>query len=138
MTWIQCEPCTYCSKQKATIFSPNKSSTYRVIPCTASICHFLSDTSCSATTNTCQYSINYVDKSFTRGSLVTETLTLVSPQVHLRFPDTIFGCGQENDVGKFDDKASGIVGLGGGQESLISQWSRSIGGIFSCCLVPLK
>ncbi|KAM7472404.1 hypothetical protein LguiA_010587 [Lonicera macranthoides] len=82
-----------------------------------------------ATTNTCQYSINYVDKSFTRGSLATETLTLVSPQVHLRFPDTIFGCGQANDVGKFDDIASGIVGLGGRQESLISQWSRSIGGI---------
>lgn len=94
-TWIQCETCTNCFKQKVTIFSPNKSLTYKVIPCTASICHFLSDTSCSATTSTCQYSIKYKDKSFTHGDLATETLTLVSPEVHLRFPDTIFGCGHE-------------------------------------------
>ena len=37
LTWIQCEPCTNCFKQNFTIFSPNKSSTYKVIPFTSGV-----------------------------------------------------------------------------------------------------
>ncbi|CAN0887341.1 Aspartic proteinase CDR1 [Linum grandiflorum] len=51
------------------------------------------------------------------------------------FPKTIIGCGHDN-AGTFDPKGSGIVGLGGGSASLVSQLGSSIAGKFSYCLVP--
>ncbi|CAN1794008.1 Aspartic proteinase CDR1 [Linum perenne] len=51
------------------------------------------------------------------------------------FPKTIIGCGHDN-AGTFDSKGSGIVGLGGGSASLVSQLGSTIAGKFSYCLVP--
>ncbi|KAF2302579.1 hypothetical protein GH714_037863 [Hevea brasiliensis] len=45
------------------------------------------------------------------------------------------GCGTRNG-GTFDEVGSGIIGLGGGSLSLISQLSSKISGRFSYCLVP--
>ncbi|KAM7472402.1 hypothetical protein LguiA_010585 [Lonicera macranthoides] len=138
LTWIQCKPCTHCFKQKAPLFSPNNSSTYKAVPCSSKRCHSLSDTSCNATKNTCQYSLSYGDKSFSYGDLSTETVTLGTTRgKRISLPNTTFGCGHENG-GTLDDEASGIVGLGGGQVSLISQLGPSIGGKFSYCLVPFE
>ncbi|KAM3684896.1 hypothetical protein ACB094_11G079100 [Castanea mollissima] len=35
LTWLQCRPCTKCYKQTSPIFDPAKSSTYKIVPCTA-------------------------------------------------------------------------------------------------------
>ncbi|CAN1271770.1 Aspartic proteinase CDR1 [Linum perenne] len=48
---------------------------------------------------------------------------------------TVFGCGHEN-TGTFDAKGSGIIGLGKGPASLISQLGSIAGGKFSYCMVP--
>jgi hypothetical protein len=53
------------------------------------------------------------------------------------FPKTVIGCGRRNN-GTFDKKDSGIIGLGGGPMSLISQMGSSVGGKFSYCLVPFS
>ncbi|CAI0432961.1 unnamed protein product [Linum tenue] len=50
-------------------------------------------------------------------------------------PKTVIGCGHDN-AGTFSPKGSGIVGLGGGPASLVSQLGSSIGGKFSYCMVP--
>ncbi|CAN1245121.1 Aspartic proteinase CDR1 [Linum grandiflorum] len=50
-------------------------------------------------------------------------------------PKTVIGCGHDN-AGTFSPKGSGIVGLGGGPASLVTQLGSSIGGKFSYCLVP--
>ncbi|CAN1271764.1 Aspartic proteinase CDR1 [Linum perenne] len=50
------------------------------------------------------------------------------------FPNTIFGCGHDNK-GTFSPKGSGIIGLGGGPASLITQLGPTIQGKFSYCMV---
>ncbi|CAN0829692.1 Aspartic proteinase CDR1 [Linum grandiflorum] len=51
------------------------------------------------------------------------------------FPRMIFGCGHDN-TGIFSPKGAGIIGLGEGPASLISQLGPSVGGKFSYCMVP--
>lgn len=52
----------------------------------------------------------------------------------LSAPNTVFGCGFDND-GTFNETASGIIGLGGGALSIVTQYSDAINGKFSYCLV---
>ncbi|CAI0433718.1 unnamed protein product [Linum tenue] len=51
------------------------------------------------------------------------------------FPKTLIGCGHDN-AGTFNRNGSGLVGLGRGSASLVTQLGSSIGGKFSYCLVP--
>lgn len=89
--------------------------------------HCILETSCGS--GTCKYSYFYGDRSFTYGDLAVETLTIGSVSI----PNVVFGCGHHND-GTFGEAGSGIIGLGGGSFSLISQLNKSIGGKFSYCL----
>ncbi|XP_042029990.1 aspartic proteinase CDR1-like [Salvia splendens] len=134
LTWVQCAPCQKCFKQKAPIFDPSKSSTYKPVACTSPTCKSVRSTSCGGAKGVCNYSIQYGDRSYSRGDLATETLTLGANE---SVPATIIGCGHV-DQGTFGAGASGIVGLGGGKESLIRQMQSSIKGKFSYCLVPIS
>lgn len=49
----------------------------------------------------------------------------------------MFGCGH-NNVGRYDESTSGIIGLGGSRLSLINQLKDSINGKFSYCLVSIN
>ena len=138
LTWTQCEPCEKCYKQNLPLFDPQQSSTYGNVPCNSSPCKALDTASCGTDKNTCQYGYSYGDQSFTNGDLGVETLTIgstTSRQVTL--PNIVFGCGHNND-GTFSEAGSGIIGLGGGPLSLVSQLNNSIGGKFSYCLVPTE
>ncbi|KAG4947388.1 hypothetical protein JHK87_043395 [Glycine soja] len=76
------------------------------------------------------------DGSHSQGDLSVETVTLGSsndPFVH--FPRTVIGCIRNTNV-SFD--SIGIVGLGGGPVSLVSQLSSSTGKKFSYCLAPIS
>lgn len=127
LTWIQCSPCTNCFHQKAPLFEPTLSSTYKPISCAPVACNNLLATAyCD---DTCRYTIGYGDNSFSNGHLATETITLGSVSV----PNVIVGCGH-NDRGTFGVAASGIVGLGGGKTSLINQIGSLTKGKFSYCL----
>ncbi|XP_004506925.1 aspartic proteinase CDR1-like [Cicer arietinum] len=134
--WLQCKPCKECFNQTTPIFDPSKSSSYQNISCLSVTCQFELDTSCP-TLDSCQYSIQYGDRSYSKGDLVTDTLTLDSTIGHsISFPNTVIGCGTRN-AGTFQAQSSGIVGLGGGSISLTKQLGTTIGGKFSYCLVPL-
>ncbi|KAL5550788.1 hypothetical protein UlMin_000964 [Ulmus minor] len=137
LIWTQCKPCTPCFKQNPPLFQPNQSSTYRHIPCTAKPCGELPQSGCDES-NICHYSYSYGDSSYTRGSLAAETLTLgtTSSGKPLVVPKIVLGCGHENG-GTFNEAGSGLIGLGGGPLSLVSQLGNSIRGKFSYCLVPL-
>ncbi|KAH6813017.1 hypothetical protein C2S51_022035 [Perilla frutescens var. frutescens] len=130
LTWIQCKPCTQCFRQKAPLFEPKLSSTYKPITCTSSLCNaLLGMTSCDGSTGTCRYTIGYGDTSCSNGYLATETIRLGSVAI----PNVVVGCGH-NDRGTFGAHASGIVGLGGGKLSLITQMGSLTQGRFSLCL----
>ncbi|KAH9611990.1 hypothetical protein KSS87_007152 [Heliosperma pusillum] len=133
LTWTQCKPCVQCYHQSLPIFDPNKSSSYNPVPCGSPTCYTnLASRTCDSA-GTCSYYYSYGDKSYTNGVLATEVITF-GPHTP-PFPGVSIGCGHEND-GTFNEKGSGLIGLGGGGLSLISQLKPSIGAQFSYCLVP--
>ncbi|KAF8047602.1 hypothetical protein N665_2931s0001 [Sinapis alba] len=136
LTWIQCKPCEHCYKQKSPIFDKSHSSTYKTEPCDSKPCNALSkkEEGCDQSRNICKYRYTYADQSFTEGHVATETIYIDSSSGSpVSFPGTVFGCGYNNG-GTFDETGSGIIGLGSGPLSLISQLGSSIGKKFSYCL----
>ncbi|KAJ1413541.1 Xylanase inhibitor, C-terminal [Sesbania bispinosa] len=138
IVWLQCKPCETCYNQTSPMFDPSKSTTYRTTSCSSTLCKSVRDTSCSTDgKETCEYTINYGDNSHSQGDLSVDTLTLGSTRGSIvSFPKTVIGCGHMNTV-SFQGQSSGIVGLGGGPVSLITQLGYAINGKFSYCLVPM-
>ncbi|MBA0764227.1 hypothetical protein Gotri_013591 [Gossypium trilobum] len=138
LIWTQCSPCSQCFKQDAPLFDPTKSSTYRKMSCSSNSCENIQGGTCASPTDTsCIYSVTYGDNSFSKGDIAYDILTLGSTTGQaVALPDTIIGCGN-NNAGTFSGKASGIIGLGGGEISLINQLGSPINGKFSYCLLPM-
>ncbi|KAF1898974.1 hypothetical protein Lal_00019095 [Lupinus albus] len=138
ITWLQCQPCRPCYKQTTPIFDPSKSTTYKTLPCSSDTCKNMRETSCSlgGGQQSCQYTIGYGDGSRSKGALSLDTLTLSSTNGSaVSFPKHVIGCGNSNTL-VFQGEGSGIVGLGNGPVSLITQLGPSIQGKFSYCLGP--
>ncbi|XP_038876324.1 aspartic proteinase CDR1-like [Benincasa hispida] len=135
--WTQCEPCPNCYEQSAPMFNPSKSTTYKNVPCSSPICSYAGeDSSCSAHSE-CLYSISYGDRSHSQGDFAVDTVTMGSTSGSpVTFPHMAIGCGHDN-AGTFDASVSGIVGLGQGSASLVSQMGPATGGKFSYCLAPI-
>ncbi|KAL5555982.1 hypothetical protein UlMin_038218 [Ulmus minor] len=136
LVWIQCQPCSSCYPQTLPIFQPTTSNTYKNLPCSDQCKTVYTNKFCNPRDNLCHYSVEYGGGSHTEGNVATDTLTLASTGGPVSFPSMVFGCGNNNSG--FDRNGTGIVGLGGGPESLISQISNSIDGKFSYCLVPVN
>ncbi|KOM49238.1 hypothetical protein LR48_Vigan08g006500 [Vigna angularis] len=138
IVWMQCQPCKTCFDQTTPIFNPSNSTTYETLPCSSTSCKSVSDNSCNShKKKNCEYSIFYQDGRYSQGDLSLETLTLGSTiGSSVKFPRTVIGCGRNNSFFS-EEKSSGIVGLGQGSLSLISQLSSSVGGKFSYCLAPI-
>ncbi|CAN1233748.1 Aspartic proteinase CDR1 [Linum perenne] len=137
--WTQCKPCSNCYEQNAPLFDPASSSTYQTVSCSSDTCASLDHEGafCNENDAVCHYQVPYGDQSHTDGDLAVETLTLGSTDgQHVSFPNTVIGCGH-NNYGTFRASGSGIVGLGGGSASLVTQIGSSIDYKFSYCLVQL-
>ncbi|PQQ05630.1 aspartic proteinase CDR1-like [Prunus yedoensis var. nudiflora] len=111
LIWTQCEPCLDCYKQKNPKFDPRKSSTYRSLTC---------------------------DGAATRGVLAKETIIMKSTSGEpVSVKNILIGCGHNNTGETFLENQMGVVGLGTGNMSFISQIGPGLGGKrFSYCLVP--
>ncbi|XP_073315812.1 aspartic proteinase CDR1-like [Primulina huaijiensis] len=131
LTWTQCKPCSSCFKQKSPLFDPDNTNTYRKVSCEAELCSAVGQWSCDGE-NKCNYEISYGDRSHSTGQIGTETFVLGNAS----FPKVVFGCGHDNS-GTFNDTETGIVGLGGGDISIVKQLDKSIRGRFSYCLTFL-
>ncbi|GAB4855749.1 hypothetical protein Ancab_024393 [Ancistrocladus abbreviatus] len=126
LTWTQCKPCDRCFDQPTPLFDPKKSSSYSKLSCSSDLCMQLPAYECE---DGCQYMYSYGDDSSTAGALATETFTFGSVSV----PNIGFGCGEDNEGSGFNQSA-GLVGLGRGPLSLVSQLDEPR---FSYCLLPL-
>ncbi|XP_078430755.1 eukaryotic aspartyl protease family protein [Wolffia australiana] len=126
LTWMQCQPCTNCYSQSTPIYDPSSSSTYSELSCSSSLCNDLPFSYCRSS---CEYVYTYGDLSSTEGVLATETFSLA----RVRVSGVGFGCGISNQ-GEGFHQAGGLVGLGRGPLSLISQLRI---GRFSYCLTRL-
>ncbi|XP_038889220.1 aspartic proteinase CDR1-like [Benincasa hispida] len=131
LTWTQCLPCQKCFNQSHPMFNPRRSSSYRNVSCTSDTCRSLDSYHCGTDLQTCSYGYSYGDRSFTYGDLASDKITIES----FKLPKTVIGCGHQNG-GTFGGVTSGIIGLGGGALSLVSQMNTiaAIKRQFSYCL----
>ncbi|KAI4343496.1 hypothetical protein L6164_010837 [Bauhinia variegata] len=131
LIWTQCKPCSQCYKQPTPIFDPQLSSTFSKLSCSSDLCSSLPSSTCS---DGCQYVYAYGDYSMTQGILGTETFTLGDSGNQVSVQNIGFGCGEDNEGNGFE-QASGLVGLGRGPLSLVSQLKESK---FSYCLTSME
>jgi len=136
LVWAQCTPCQGCYKQKNPLFDPLKSKTYTPIPCDSKECNSLSRHSCSPK-KLCIYGYSHAYSSVSKGLLARETVTFNSTSGDpFAVKGIVFGCGH-NNTGNFNENVMGVIGLGGGPLSLVSQLGNLYGSTrFSQCLVP--
>lgn len=128
LVWTQCKPCVECFNQSTPVFDPSSSSTYSALPCSSSFCADLPTSKCTTATK-CGYTYTYGDSSSTQGVLAAETFTLAKEKL----PGVAFGCGDTNE-GEGFTQGAGLVGLGRGPLSLVSQLGLDK---FSYCLTSL-
>ncbi|KAI3776253.1 hypothetical protein L1987_46027 [Smallanthus sonchifolius] len=128
LIWTQCKPCTKCFDAPTPVFDPKKSSSFSKIPCSNTLCKALPTSDCGS--DGCEYLYSYGDYSSTQGILATETFTFDKVAV----PAVGFGCGEDNEGSGFN-QAGGLVGLGRGPLSLVSQLKKSK---FSYCLTSIN
>lgn len=128
LIWTQCKPCTQCFDQSTPIFDPKKSSTFSKLGCSSQLCEALPTSSCG--TDGCEYLYTYGDYSSTQGILAYDTFTFADS---VSVPKVGFGCGEDNEGSGFDQGA-GLVGLGRGPLSLVSQLGVPK---FSYCLTSI-
>ncbi|XP_054810913.1 aspartic proteinase CDR1-like [Prosopis cineraria] len=138
LIWVQCSPCPKCYHQDVSLFDPTKSSTYKSETCGSRNCALLpqGQHKCGNSSQ-CLYLYLYGDRSYTVGYLATESINFgTSDGQSVAFPKSVFGCGHYDD-GTFNSHVAGLVGLGNGPLSLVSQLGHQIGRKFSYCLPPL-
>lgn len=132
LSWVQCQPCRVCYTQPDPLFNPSISPSYQSLPCSSKPCQTLqylgNSGLCAKNPPLCNYAVTYGDGSYTRGELGKDRLILGDISVE----NFVFGCGR-NNKGLFGS-ASGLMGLGRSDLSLISQTSDLFEGVFSYCL----
>ncbi|CAL5050546.1 unnamed protein product [Urochloa decumbens] len=132
--WVQCVPCPIppCHPQTDTFYDPTNSGSYAAFTCSSSACRQLGPYANGCANNQCQYRVTYPDGSSTSGTYSSDLLTLNPTTMVNNFQ---FGCSHA-DQGNFDSQTAGVMALGGGPESLISQTASTFGRTFSYCLPP--
>ncbi|KAK1591748.1 hypothetical protein Q3G72_012956 [Acer saccharum] len=100
---------------------------FTIVPCRSTISNLLDNHGCHADKR--HYEVKYGDRSYTKGTLLVETLTI--GQMVIR--NMAIGCGHKNQ-GTFS-MADGLLGVGCGSMSFVNQLSPQTGGAFSYCLV---
>ncbi|KAI4354973.1 hypothetical protein L6164_003793 [Bauhinia variegata] len=136
LIWVPCLPCGQCDSENA--FDPKKSSSFSVLPCDSNTCNSLPRHACGKKSGDCIYLYAYGDQSFTIGNLATESINLGYKMGHpITLPKAVFGCGHNNQF-TTSDNPTGLVGLGGGPLSLISQLGDLVGHKFTYCLLPFS
>ncbi|CAK9160183.1 unnamed protein product [Ilex paraguariensis] len=131
LTWVHCQPCSECYPPTRTtpIFDPLKSSTYNDISCYVNYCDSNINGICDST-DQCNYSIKYADRTTSVGDLGTEKLSFVTSTDDLiDVSNVVFGCGHKYNAGN-GALTNGVLGLGFQKISLVSKLSSK----FSYCL----
>ncbi|RCV19903.1 hypothetical protein SETIT_4G013500v2 [Setaria italica] len=135
VSWVQCRPCPVpapCHVQKDPVFDPAGSATYSAFSCSSTACLGLgrrraASNGCSGS-SPCQYIVKYGAGSNSTGTYSSDKLTLTPAYAVDGFR---FGCSHADPL--FSDLTDGLIALGGGSLSLVSQMAEKA---FSYCLPP--
>ncbi|KAL9313792.1 hypothetical protein ACSQ67_019244 [Phaseolus vulgaris] len=127
--FVPCSGCTGCS---TTTFSPKASTSYSPLDCSVPQCGQVRGLSCPATgTGACSFNQSYAGSSFS-ATLVQDSFRLGADVI----PNYSFGC--VNAITGASVPAQGLLGLGRGSLSLLSQPGTNYSGVFSYCLPSFK
>nr|XP_040252225.1 aspartic proteinase CDR1-like [Aegilops tauschii subsp. strangulata] len=147
LVWFNCRNGTGAAPVRppsVVVFDPDNSTTFGLVGCKSRACRAIPDGITCTLASNCKYIYSYGNSSRTSGLISTETFTFAhvpgTARGHRgrrkRVATVNFGCSTAT-AGTF--QADGVVGLGGGALSLVTQLSahKSLGGRrFSYCLVP--
>ncbi|KAL4596767.1 hypothetical protein ACB092_12G186500 [Castanea dentata] len=122
VSWTQCQPCTPCFSQALPIFNPTQSATYRLLPCSSTICHQAPRMICPALR--CEFELRYGNATFVSGYLGSEKITFESSD------KGITSCNGGGNLRTADGQSGGVLGLGPEMTSLVKQ----VGSKLSYCL----
>ncbi|CAK9177244.1 unnamed protein product [Ilex paraguariensis] len=124
--WIPCSGCAGCSSTK---FDSAKSTTFRTLGCQAAQCKQVPNPTCTG--RACSFNMTY-GSSTIAANLSRDSITLATNVVH-RYT---FGCIQKATGSSVPPQ--GLLGLGRGPLSLLSQTQRLYRSTFSYCLPSFK
>ncbi|KAI3751789.1 hypothetical protein L2E82_22880 [Cichorium intybus] len=124
--WVPCSGCTGCS---STMFSQNTSASYGQLDCATSECVQSHGLSCPTSgPSSCLFNQSYGGDSSFLATLSHDNLQLANDAI----PSFVFGC-----IGAVSGKSippQGLLGLGRGPMSVLSQSGSLYSGVFSYCL----
>ncbi|XP_015934846.1 aspartyl protease AED3 [Arachis duranensis] len=125
-------PCSGCVGCSATTFSPKDSTSYGPLDCSVPQCGQVRGLQCPSTgAGACAFNQSYAGSTFS-ATLVQDSLRLANDVV----PGYSFGC--VNAISGESIPAQGLLGLGRGPLSLLSQSGALYSGVFSYCLPSFK
>lgn len=133
LSWLQCEGCKKCFTQTPEPYPKTRSLSYH--PIASSSGQWLTKLSDG---KYCSYKLDYNKTSYTSGVLAKETLFLYwSRKNRKKLENLVFGCGLDQSkllYGIFrTNKIAGVLGLGRGPLSFLSQTNSISDGKFSYC-----
>ncbi|MQL77898.1 hypothetical protein Taro_010317 [Colocasia esculenta] len=126
--WLPCPACAGCPPS-STIFDSTKSSSFTPVPCGDARCNQVPNPSCQGTS--CSFNMTYGSSAF-QAALSRDTLHIADDI----FPAYIFGCLQK--VTGSSVPPQGLLGLGRGPASLLSQTQDRYRSTFSYCLPSFR
>ncbi|KAM7472648.1 hypothetical protein LguiA_010831 [Lonicera macranthoides] len=124
--WVPCTGCVGCS---STAFDSAKSTTFKSVGCGAAQCKQVTNPTCAG--STCAFNMTY-GSSTIAANLSQDTIKLASDIV----PAYTFGCIQKTTGSSVPPQ--GLLGLGRGPLSLLSQTQSLYQSTFSYCLPGFK
>ncbi|XP_028770034.1 aspartyl protease AED3-like [Neltuma alba] len=125
--WLPCDGCVGCSS--SVVYSPVKSTSTRNVNCGAPQCKQVPNPTCAG--SACAFNLTYGSSSIA-ANLVQDTVKLAADPV----PGYAFGCIQKTTGSSVP--AQGLLGLGRGPLSLLSQTQHLYQSTFSYCLPSFK
>ncbi|CAH9121749.1 unnamed protein product [Cuscuta epithymum] len=129
--WVPCSGCVGCSS--STVFAPNASATFGPVGCSVLECTMVRGLSCPADgSGVCNFNQSYGGDSSFSATLYRDALGLAQDVI----PNYALGC--INAVSGPNIPTQGLLGLGRGSMSLLSQAGALYSGVFSYCLPSFK
>lgn len=130
--WVPCSGCAGCSTTKS-LFTPDTSTTHGSLDCSMTQCTQVNGFACPSTEpSICLFNQSYGGDSSFSATLIKDSLQLANDVI----PNFALGC--INAVSGKSIPPQGLLGLGRGPMSLISQSGSLYSGVFSYCLPSVK
>ncbi|XP_062173822.1 aspartic proteinase Asp1-like isoform X2 [Alnus glutinosa] len=122
LTWLQCDaPCVRCTESPHPLYRPNN-----LVVCRDPLCQALNpygEHRCE-TPEQCDYEVQYADGSSSIGVLLEEVFSIDLTNGMQLKPHLPLGCGYDQMSNPASHPLDGVLGLGKGQSSIVSQLSR--------------